>query len=220
MNRESDKILNPKTNRLVSKTGSIGRSIIATAKSTSPAKSASPKSSSKSSASNTTFDDIPNNVKRLILQNAETAKAMRASTKKYEDLVKTKLNNKFWLKEYLKEKFSKKSGTTYKLKLIPSEQSKLPTLDIEARTYCTGDTLLQVKNGNKVIFTKISPIKDENKNASWYAPNRRWRISDDEDKKMFTDVLQNLTKVNVASAENSELIKSWNKNLSAKTKKI
>ena len=67
MNRESGKILNPKTNRLVSITGRIGRSIVATA---SRAKSASPptspKSASKSPTSPTTFDDIPNNVKRNI----------------------------------------------------------------------------------------------------------------------------------------------------------
>lgn len=57
MNRESGKILNPKTNRWVSKTGSIGRSIIATAKSASPkSKSASPKTSPNSAK------ELPNNV--------------------------------------------------------------------------------------------------------------------------------------------------------------
>ena len=181
------------------------------------------KASSKASSASkspTTFDDIPNNVKRLILSNTETAKAMRASTKKYADLLNTNFNNKYWLKEYLADKFSKdckKTGITYNLQLIPSEKSKLPTLDIEARTYCTGASLLRIKNGTNTLFTKISPVRDENKNPNWYAPSSYWP-HDDENKNLFTNVLKNLSTVKVPSAEKTDLIKSWNKILSTKNK--
>ena len=64
MNRESGKILNPKTNRWVSKTGSIGRSIIASAK-----PSASPKTSPNSK-------ELPNNV-LLEIANRSSPKTQR-----------------------------------------------------------------------------------------------------------------------------------------------
>ena len=73
MNRESGKILNPKTNRWVSKTGSIGRSIIATAKSkASP--SASPKSKSPKTSPNS--KELPNNV-LLEIANRSSPKTQR-----------------------------------------------------------------------------------------------------------------------------------------------
>lgn len=130
----------------------------------------------------------------------------------------TNFTNKYWLKQYLTEKFSKsckETGITYKLQLIPTEKSKLPTLNIEVHNYLTGDTLLQIKNGNQIIFTKISPIKNQHNNVIWYNPSsyrNGWHV-DNNYKKEFKDVLKNLNKVKVPSAQNSELIKSWNNNL-------
>ena len=107
----------------------------------SSATSASKSPSSKSP----NLDKLPNELIEKILQNAETAKAMRASTKKYEDLVKPKLNNKFWFKEYIKNTFenTNKKFELSTLKLIPTAESKLPTLDVELRKYFTrrGDVL-------------------------------------------------------------------------------
>lgn len=187
----------------------------------SSATSASKSPSSKSS----NLDKLPNELIEKILQNAETAKAMRASTKKYEDLVKLKLNNKFWFKEYIKNTFenTSKKFELSTLKLIPTAESKLPTLDVELRKYFTrrGDVLIRINNGNETIFTKISPIEKETKNASWYDDEDIYKkgfFVSQSNKKMFTDVLQNLTKVKVPSTEKTELINTWNKILSVNPK--
>ena len=187
----------------------------------SSATSASKSPSSKSP----NLDKLPNELIEKILQNAETAKAMRASTKKYEDLVKPKLNNKFWFKEYIKNTFenTNKKFELSTLKLIPTAESKLPTLDVELRKYFTrrGDVLIRINNGNETIFTKISPIEKETKNASWYDDEDIYKkgfFVSQSNKKMFTDVLQNLTKVKVPSTEKTELINTWNKILSVNPK--
>ena len=97
----------------------------------------------------TSFDDLPDEILgQHILKNVNASKAMHAATKKYTELFKSNFNNKKLLKDYLAETFSRpcKNVDVYNLKLIPSKQSKLPTLDIISRRYCSGYSILEIKN--------------------------------------------------------------------------
>ena len=113
------------------------------------------------------LDKLYENVGKLVFANVETAKSMRAATKQYNHLYNPEhFNEHYRLKQFLKETFSNletyskpsnEKFITHKLQLIPSAKSKLPTLDIIARRYHTGATILEIKKGNDPIFTNMNP---------------------------------------------------------------
>jgi hypothetical protein len=179
----------------------------------------------------TKFDDLPDEIiGQHILKYVNASKAMHATTNKYTELLKSNFNNKKWLKDYLAETFSKpcKNIDVYNLQLIPSKQSKLPTIDIIARRYCSGDSILEIKKENEPIsiFLKVSPVNNEIKNPKWYdeqeTNNKKWwkdTYKNIDNQQIFTDVLANLESVKVPSPQKTDLIKSWNQILTAKSKK-
>jgi hypothetical protein len=187
----------------------------------------------RKTALSTKFEDKPNKLNVLpdqviehIFKNVETSKSMHVATKKYTELLKQNFNNKKWLKEYLTTIYSKSSKNVdeYKLQLIPTEQSKLPTIDIIIKKYRYGnikDSTLDVSINNDTIFYKLNPTQNMIKNTSWYEPgnNAYWWTDYDKNNKMFRDVLDNLKSVKVPSRQKTEFIKSWNKTLTAKTNK-
>ena len=219
MNRESGKILNPLTNRWVSKTGSIGKKIVATAsraKSPSPAKSASP-----SPTSPTTFDDIPNNVKRSILNyNAETVRSIRMATKKFNNLLSTtgKENGKY-LSQYFKNLVNAPPLPqnvdlhASDLILIPTKESKLPQIAL-------GYNQWNPSYGQQFnIFMshrnlKANPIIRTNDLGQFWV---LYRAEADQVQKDLSDVLDNLSAVKIGRGNKQNLIiEEWNKSLSAK----
>jgi hypothetical protein len=225
MNRESGKILNPKTNRLVSATGRIGRKIVATAsraKSVSPSPK-SPKSASPSPTSPTKFDDIPNNVKRTILNyNVETVRAIRMATKKFNNLLSaTGKENGKYLSQYFKSLVNAPPLPQHvnlyasDLILIPTPESKLPQITL-------GYNQWNQSHGQRFdIFMSHRNLKQQpiirTNDAGHF-----WVLSRDanEINKDLSDVLDNLSKVEVIRGnKQNSIIEEWNKSLITNSKK-
>jgi len=184
----------------------------------SPSKSASSskKTSPMSEKTSTQFDDVPEDVKRVILnQYPATNRAIRSTTKKYNSLLQNtgKIDGQF-LTDYLKTIVNKvvkgndnnpnyDEINTYEFTLIPTKESKLTPLTLEIVNL---DNKKSLYIYNKIYGNHTTDISRTGKITT--AAKRT--------KDLISHYLDNLSKVKI-SQKNNEVIDSWNHSL--KTRK-
>jgi hypothetical protein len=179
--------------------------------------SSSKKTSPMSAKTPTQFDDVPNDLKRIILNKyPATNRAIRSTTKKYNSLLQNtgKIDGQF-LTDYLKNIVNKvvKSNNnnpnydeinTYEFILIPTKESKLTPLTLE---------ILNIDNKKTLyIFDKIYGNHSIDISRTGKINTAAKRTKD-----LISHYLDNLSSVKVSSQNKNEVINSWNNSL--KTRK-
>ena len=169
---------------------------------------------SPKSPSPTKFDDIPRDVKGIVLGklSPNANRAMRIATKEYNDLyTRTGKENGEYLQTYLKDIISKpvkannhtenfEELNTYQVVLIPTKKSKLQDLTLE---------IIHLDNSNYLSFSH--PIYgDYGSNIS-----RTGKITTKtkDMRSLLSHYLDNLNEVKVSPKYTNDTIKSWNKSL-------
>lgn len=184
----------------------------------SPSKStrsaSSPKSSASRSPTPTKFDDIPRDVKSIVLGklSPNANRAMRVATKEYNDLyTRTGKENGEYLQTYLKYIISKpvkannqpenfEELNTYEVVLIPTKKSKLQDLKLE---------IIHVDNSNYLSFTH--PIYG--RHGSNVSRTGKIMTKTKDMRSLLSHYLDNLKEVKVSPKYTNDTIKSWNKSL-------
>jgi len=179
--------------------------------------SSSKKTSPMSEKTSTQFDDVPEDVKRVILnQYPATNRAIRITTKKYNSLLQNtgKIDGQF-LTDYLKTIVNKvvkgnnnnnpnhDEINTYEFTLIPTKESKLTPLTLEILNLDNKKTLYicdKIYGNHTTDISRTGKINTAAKRT----------------KDLISHYLDNLIKVKV-SQKNNEVIDSWNNSL--KTRK-
>jgi hypothetical protein len=227
MDKESGKILNPLTNRLVSATGRIGKQLVSTT---------AARSSASSSKSTSPIPYLPPDILRKILNNdsnndPKTIRAFHTATKHFSDLLsKTGKENGKYLSQYFKSLITSKpipeDMKLYmtELILIPTPESKLPKIFLGYKQWNSRYTKLFpsfMTNKKYEVFMSHKNLKKQpiikTNNAGQFLV-----LSSDADEinKELSDVLDNLSKVEIVHGnKQNSIIEEWNKSLITNSKK-
>ena len=183
-------------------------------KSTSP-KSTSPKSTSPKSP--TKLIDLPPDLIIKIFKNPENTRKIRSITNQFDDILDSGKENGKYLKQYILDHSLhydnvNPGNNRYLLSLIPSKESKLPSINLHITNFHKGYSNFYINeiNSDKMtnLLTATLPLHGKLRNFTWKNGNI--------DRKLISSVLDNLSKVESSNKSNDKFIKSWNKNLKTK----
>jgi hypothetical protein len=155
-------------------------------------------------------------------QDPETVRSIRMATKKFNNLLSTsgKENGKY-LSQYFKDLVNapplpqNADLHASDLTLIPTKESKLSQITLGYNQWNPSygqrfDIFMAHRN-----LKKMPIIRTNNAGQFWVQTRDSDQINKD-----LSDVLDHLSAVKIVRGKETQNIKSWNKNLSAKTKKI
>jgi hypothetical protein len=181
------------------------------------------KSKTSSPSTPTKITDLPRDMlEKIFNNNAETVRAIRTATKKFNNLLSTsgKENGKY-LSQYFKDLVNapplpqNADVHASDLILIPTKESKLPQITLGYNQWNPSyaqrfDIFMAHKN-----LKKMPIIRTNNAGQFWVQTRDADQINKD-----LSNVLDHLSAVKIVRGKETQNIKAWNKNLSAKTKKI